>query len=129
MIMTINNKQVLRRRKELRNNATPEEIILWYYLKASQTGFKFKRQTSIGYYIVDFYCPLLRYVIEIDGSQHNENKEYDQERSNFLVAQGCTVRRFWNNELHQQLSNVLDTIMLDLQKLTTTPARTSPPLL
>ena len=55
------------RRKELRNNATLEETLLWSKLKHSQLGLKFRRQHSIGGYIVDFYCPAKRLVIEIDG--------------------------------------------------------------
>lgn len=119
--MTINDSKLIIRRRNLRNNATPEEIILWNYLKQSKMGFKFKRQASIGYYIADFYCPLFRYIIELDGSQHVGNKEYDLGRSNFLVSKGCTVRRFWNNQIHKELPDVLDIIYSDLQKLNTTP--------
>jgi very-short-patch-repair endonuclease len=59
-------------RRELRTNATLQEIILWSRLKNDQLGFKFRRQHSFGKYIADFYCPKLRLVIEIDGSQHLE---------------------------------------------------------
>ena len=123
--MTINDHRSLTRRRDLRNNATPEERILWNYLRQSKTTFKFKRQASIGYYITDFYCPSLRYVIELDGVQHIENKEYDKQRDIYLVSQGCFVRRFGNNEVNGDLPNVLNTIYNDLRNLNTTPARYS----
>lgn len=112
-----NDKSFQSRRKELRNAATPEEGILWRYLKGSKMGNKFSRQISIGSFIVDFYCPKYKYVIELDGSQHIENREYDIERDNFLRSQGCTVRRFWNNSVHGELANVLQTISNDLDEL------------
>ena len=65
-----NNKTLADRRKELRNNATPQEAILWQHLKDSNFGCKFRRQHSIGPYIVDFYCPSKKLIIELDGSQH-----------------------------------------------------------
>jgi very-short-patch-repair endonuclease len=102
---------------------TAEEVILWNHLKNSELGYKFRRQASIGYYIADFYCPRYRYIIELDGSQHIENSEYDQERDNFLRSKGCTVRRFWNNKIHTELQDVVTTIRNDLDNLknSTTP--------
>jgi len=75
-----NIKKFFDRRKDLRNNSTPQEDILWSKLKHSQLGFKFRRQHSIGGYIVDFYCPSKKLVIEIDGPAHllKENREYDK---------------------------------------------------
>ncbi len=64
-------------------------------------GFKFFRQYGNGPYILDFYCPELKLVIELDGGQHNkkDHQEYDLIRTTFLVAQGIHVLRFWNNEV------------------------------
>ena len=78
---TIHNvKSLFERRKELRNNSTPQEILLWSKLKHSQVGFKFRRQHSIGGYIVDFYCPAKKLIIELDGKHHlkKENKLDDE---------------------------------------------------
>ena len=80
-----NITKLIERRKELRNKSTPEEILLWLRLKNSQTGFKFRRQHSIGGYIADFYCPSKKLIIEIDGPQHLKNKEYDKIRSDYNV--------------------------------------------
>jgi very-short-patch-repair endonuclease len=111
--MRIHNKKIfIERRKDLRNNSTPQEIILWLQLKDSNLGYKFRRQHSIGPYIVDFYCPEKKLVIEIDGSQHGEvdAKEYDEERDAYLDSLGLTVLRFWNSEVNNHLPVVLQKI-------------------
>ena len=106
----LHNKQVFyERRKALRNNATPQEIKLWQYLQQSWQGYKFRRQHSVGPYIVDFYCPKKKLVIEIDGNQHGQAdaREYDQERDQYLQALEITVLRFWNHEVNTNLPGVL----------------------
>jgi len=107
---TVNNiKPLVGRRKELRNNSTPEEILLWLRLKNSQIGFKFRRQHSIGGYIVDFYCPAKRLVIEIDGPRHfkKENREYDKIRSEFFEGLDIRVLRFTNKEVATETEKVV----------------------
>ncbi|OGI45724.1 hypothetical protein A2121_01430 [Candidatus Nomurabacteria bacterium GWB1_40_6] len=115
-----NVTKLLERRKELRNESTPEEILLWLQLKNSKIGFKFRRQHSIGGYIVDFYCPTNRVVIEIDGLQHSkkENKEYDKIRSKYLESLNIKVLRFTNLEISTETQKVVDKIK---EELTTTP--------
>lgn len=94
MMKIINNvTSLFYRRKELRNNSTPEEILLWLHLKSSQTGFKFRRQHSIGGYIADFYCPMKKLVVEIDGPIHLQNKEYDKVRTDYLEGLDIKVLR------------------------------------
>ena len=107
-----NIKKLLSRRKELRNNSTPEEILLWVQLKNSQTGFKFRRQHSIGGYIVDFYCPIKKLAVEIDGPQHlrKENKEYDDVRSEFLRGLDIKILRFTNSEVATETKKVIQKI-------------------
>jgi very-short-patch-repair endonuclease len=107
------------RRSELRNKATPQEKILWSYLRKNRLKYKFRRQHSVGSYIVDFYCAEKRLVIEIDGSQHNENQEYDKERTIYLEGLGHKVLRFWNNEINTNIIGVIDTIA---KILSTTPS-------
>ena len=101
------NRIFYERRKELRNNATPEENMLWQYLRRNGLGYKFQRQHSIGPYIADFFCASRRLIIEIDGSQHLENEEYDTERTNYLTTLDYKVLRFWNNEIKINLEGVL----------------------
>ena len=107
----IRNRSSLKaRRKELRKNQTDSERIIWQRLRNKQlNNLKFFRQYSFGIYILDFYCPAIRLVIELDGGQHmkEENKEYDQQRSSYLEANGIKVLRFWNNEVFENLEGVL----------------------
>lgn len=118
--MFINNRNSLKfRRKSLRNNATPQEIVLWSRLRNSQTGFKFRRQYSIGNYIVDFYCPEKKLAIEVDGSQHGNatNEAYDSARADYLDSLRVTVLRFWNNEVSINIEGV----MMKIEEALTTP--------
>lgn len=115
-----NITNLLQRRKELRNNATPEEILLWLRLKNFQAGFKFRRQHSIGGYIVDFYCPAKKLVIEIDGPQHfkKENREYDKIRTDYFEGLNIKVLRFTNSEVSMGTEAVVNRIKEEL----TTPS-------
>lgn len=80
-------------------------------------GFKFRRQHSIGKYIVDFYCPERKLIIELDGSQHIDNP-YDTERTRYLNKLGFKVLRFWDNEINNNLESVLMKIIEKLQNNT-----------
>ena len=107
---TVHNlAEVASKRKNLRNNLTPQEIMLWTRMKGKALGFKFRRQHSIGTYIVDFCCPSARLIIELDGSQHAEEKAeiYDETRTDYLRKLGYTILRFWNNEINANLESVL----------------------
>src|SRR5688572_7570971 len=78
-------------RTELRKHLTPAEAALWNYLKRSQLdGRKFRRQHSVGDYILDFYCPAERLAVELDGQVHRRYGAafYDRERSLFLEYYG-----------------------------------------
>ena len=100
--------------KELRKNMTDAEQILWYFLRANRLcGLKFKRQQPIGNYIVDFVNFQNRLIIEIDGSQHNENTnmEKDNIRTKFLEANGYKVLRFWNNDIFENIEACIETIL------------------
>jgi very-short-patch-repair endonuclease len=101
-------------RQELRRKSTPQEIILWSRLRNNQLGYKFRRQHSIGKYIVDFYCPEKRLIIEIDGSQHIDS-EYDKERDRYLKNLGFKVLRFWDNDINNNLAGVLLKIIENLK--------------
>jgi very-short-patch-repair endonuclease len=94
------NPDLVARAKALRGNMTPAEKKLWYqYLKT----FKFRvlRQRPIDHFIVDFYCPTLKLVIEIDGESHftEEGQDYDRERTQRLEGYGLKVLRFTNQQV------------------------------
>jgi very-short-patch-repair endonuclease len=98
------NPRLIERARELRKHPTPAEKKLWYeFLRTFQ--YRFIRQHTIDNYIVDFYCPLLKLVIEIDGEQHytEEGKTYDAERDGILAAYGLKVLRVANKEVMEDL--------------------------
>ncbi|MDH5723166.1 MAG: endonuclease domain-containing protein [Alphaproteobacteria bacterium] len=103
-----------KRARFLRKNMTDAEIKLWQKLKRNQLGVRFRRQYSIPPYIVDFYCPKQKLIIEVDGGQHNDSHA-DQKRSEFLERKGNRVLRFWNNEVLDNTEGVLEKIMRELQ--------------
>ncbi|OGY43807.1 MAG: hypothetical protein A3B89_03780 [Candidatus Buchananbacteria bacterium RIFCSPHIGHO2_02_FULL_40_13] len=101
-------------RKNLRNKLTFYEIILWSKLKNRQiNNRKFRRQHGIGNYIVDFFCPELKLVIEVDGANHSfdeKSEQYDTERKKYIESQGIKVIRFGNNEIKDNLIGVLEVV-------------------
>ena len=103
-------------RRELRKKATPEELLLWNKLKVRQlAGRKFRRQHSIDRWVVDFYCPAEKLIVELDGAHHftHEGKVADRERDT-LFAQELNMKiiRFPNSEVRDNIEGVLDTIRL-----------------
>src|SRR3977135_2186576 len=91
-------------RKDLRNSLTAAEAVLWKSLQKRQLlGKKFRRQVSLGRYIVDFYCAECRLVIELDGARHFSMTidEYEMERTKYLEGLGLRVIRFENRDLYE----------------------------
>ena len=100
--------QMLLRARQLRKELTPEEQRLWLRLRGNQIrDTAFRRQHAIGPYIVDFYAPKARLVIEIDGFQHSEDGEHDAQRTVYLGEKGIRVLRFWNNDVMNKIDHVL----------------------
>ncbi len=105
----LNSKQLFAR--QLRKQQTKTEHIVWQHIRAKRLkGLKFKRQQPLGNYIVDFICFEASLIIEIDGGQHAENKEYDKQRDDWLQTQGYKVLRFWNNDVLTNFEGVYDSI-------------------
>jgi very-short-patch-repair endonuclease len=105
------------RRKELRNNSTKAEQLLWKQLKNSRfENLKFRRQQGIGRYIVDFYCPNKMLVIELDGDSHyyDDAKEYDKVRDEFMKTEGLKVIRLTNNDIYKNINGVLEEIKKEI---------------
>ena len=105
------NKQLVSLAKRLRREMTKEERHLWYdYLRTYPV--RFLRQKVVGKYIVDFYCAEAKLVIELDGSQHYENRniENDAHRTAFLGDYGLKVIRIPNNEINQNFRGVCEYI-------------------
>ena len=119
------------RARELRRNGTKPEAKLWQVLRGTPLGFSFRRQHPVGPYILDFYSPVLRLAIELDGDQHCEQRAYDERRTRFLNARGIRVFRFWNTEVNENLDGVCERISEVIRTMTPTrnAARSDLPLL
>ena len=105
------NQRNVANAKALRSNQTDAESLLWRHFRAHRlAGAKFRRQQTIGPYIVDFVCFDKRLIIEVDGGQHLES-DRDMRRDAWLVEQGFSILRFWNNEVFQNTEGVLERIL------------------
>ena len=101
------------RARQLRLTLTPAEARLWKYLQSRQlAGRKFRRQHSVGPYILDFYCPRERLAVELDGAAHDHEQaaERDEARTRYLASLGIKVVRFENRDVMSNLEGVLQVI-------------------
>lgn len=116
----MNRTEWLDRRRELRQALTPAEAVLWQLLKGRQLeGLKFRRQHSVGPYILDFYCPALKLAIELDGASHACREEYDGQRTSYLSeTAGITVLRFENRVVFENPEQIFREVkeMMDANK-------------
>ncbi len=107
--------KMLHRAGELRKEPTPAEAKLWAYLRLMrEDGVHFRRQHAIGPYIPDFCAPSKKLIIELDGSQHLEQEEYDSERTAYLESRGYRVLRFWNGDVMNDINGVMGVILNEL---------------
>ena len=105
------NKELRKNARELRKNSTLSEVLLWNLLKNKRAnGLDFDRQRIIGNYIVDFYCPKLNLVIEIDGCSHDNKYTYDKKRDNYLKSLGLHVVHFDDYDVKFNINKVILTI-------------------
>jgi very-short-patch-repair endonuclease len=105
--------------RELRKNMTEAEKILWLRLRRKQVrGVQFYRQKPIGLYIVDFYAPAVKLVVELDGSQHYEAEHMtrDAERDLCLAEEGLLVIRFDNLQVLNEIDAVLEGIYHEIEQ-------------
>ena len=113
MTILFNISPLKRYRKKLRNNSTRTEIYFWIHVKNKQfLGLKFRRQYSIGRFIVDFYCTQYKLAIELDGNIHlrKDIRKYDKRRQKFIESFGITVLRFDNRAVLDNIELVFKTI-------------------
>ena len=90
---------------------TPQEVKLWVHLRSwRQRGFHFRRQSPRDGFIVDFVCLKQKLVVEVDGGQHNFDEHAARDRDRHSMRDGFRVLRFWNNDVDQNLTGVLETI-------------------
>jgi very-short-patch-repair endonuclease len=109
------NPKTMHRAGELRREPTPAEKKLWAYLHGNKlNGVNFRRQHAIGNFVPDFVSIKKKLVIELDGSQHLEQEEYDVARTRYLESQGYKVIRFWNNDVMNNIEGILRAIEVAL---------------
>ena len=113
------NRKIKQTARRLRIEMTDSERKLWYRLRRKQIrDVQFYRQKPIGNYIVDFYAPQAKLVVEVDGSQHMDEKgiQKDKQRDAYLKSQGLEVLRFDNLQVLRKLEAVLEIIFLAVRK-------------
>jgi very-short-patch-repair endonuclease len=99
-------KQIARK---LLKDMTLAEILLWKEIKGKKVlGCDFHRQKPIDEYVVDFYCPRLKLVLEIDGDSHDEKEELDKIRQEKLESKGLTVLRFWDLDVRANVDGIVE---------------------
>jgi very-short-patch-repair endonuclease len=109
--------------KSLRSNLTEAERCLWKRLRLKHLGYAFYRQKPIGDYIVDFYCPKARLVVEVDGGQHfnEDNARNDKIRDEYMLSLGLTILRFSNSEVLEYTDSIAEAIYGFLDKILPIP--------
>ncbi|OGI60568.1 hypothetical protein A2641_03480 [Candidatus Nomurabacteria bacterium RIFCSPHIGHO2_01_FULL_37_25] len=99
----------------LRHKETKAEKMLWRELRNRKLGIKFRRQHPLEKFILDFYAPEIKLCVELDGSSHKENLEYDKLRTEYLKSNEIRTIRFWNREVETNLENVLEKIKKEIK--------------
>ena len=109
----IDRNATIVRARELRRKLTLPEGLLWRVLRTRPRGFKFRRQHPIGWYIVDFYCPAAKLVIEVDGEGHSmgDAPRHDEIRDDWQRKQGLRVIRFAAADMMSDLDSVVTAIL------------------
>jgi very-short-patch-repair endonuclease len=104
-------QKILQAARDLRKDPTCSEALLWQALRRKQlNGIKFRRQQPIGPFVVDFYAPSIRLVVEIDGAIHQQQQEADQARQMILESLDLDVLRFSASQVEDELDSVLSAI-------------------
>ena len=108
-------RTLLEAARELRSSLTPAECILWNALRNRRFRYrKFQRQVPIDRFVVDFLCKQSKLILELDGGIHDDQREHDQEREEYLQERGYRILRFRNEELYKDLEVVLKRIEEEL---------------
>lgn len=113
MTIAYNRHEELEKRRALRQRSPEMERVLWQMLRGRRlNNLKFRRQYSVGPYVLDFYCPILKLALEIDGFSHDgpDAQEYDAERQRYIEAHGIRFLRFPNASVHTDPKSVLAAI-------------------
>jgi very-short-patch-repair endonuclease len=108
------------KRRNLRRRSTKAERLMWQNLRNRRfEGYKFRRQVSVGFFVLDFYCPQLKLAIEVDGYSHDseEAKKYDAERQEIIENHGVRFLRIRDEEVHENIEKALDKVKAEIRRL------------
>ena len=107
-------KSLIQNAKDLRSLMTPAEKMLWKRLRGKKmNGYKFYRQVPIDRFVVDFYCPEKKLIVELDGEIHDREdvKEHDKNREEVFLGKGLRTIRFRNEEVFKNMNGVCEQIV------------------
>lgn len=122
MTIIFNRNEQTGLRRRLRRKSTKAEQLLWQYLRNEKlNGIKFRRQYSVNKYVLDFYSPLNKLAIELDGDVHldKEVKDNDEIRENYIKGFGIKLIRFKNEMVMNNIEEVLKVILANINNLRT----------
>ena len=120
MLEQFNNRKALKdKRRALRSNPTRAEYEMWHGLRSQRSGYKFRRQQSLSPFIVDFYLPEYKLVVEIDGASHDDvdQKKYDDRRTEYLQNNGIEVIRFTDGEVLWSVDMCVEKILAKVEEM------------
>jgi very-short-patch-repair endonuclease len=113
--------------RRLRHHQTDAERLLWFRLRDRRlAGWKFKRQAPIDRCVVDFFCADAKLIVELDGGQHDHDRERDADRSRVLEAMGYLALRFWNHDVMRNMDGVLEEILSTVNHHRSDPPHPTP---
>jgi len=128
MTKIFNRFEIKERRRSLRKNMPSAEIVLWSKLKGGQLkDLKFRRQYSVGKFIVDFYCPNYKLAVEVDGQSHGDSEKKDKERQKFIEGYGIKIIRVTNYKVYNNLNLVLEYILRTVREINEPPRPSGTP--
>jgi very-short-patch-repair endonuclease len=106
--------------RDLRNNSTLSEVLLWKQINGQKLGYEFHRQVPIGEFIVDFYCHEMMLAVEIDGDSHNDKYDYDMNRQKMLQNLGVKFIRFIDVDVKKNMAGVLSALRNKIDEIVKT---------
>ncbi len=105
--------------RKLRRETTEAEALLWKHIRdRNLVGIKFRRQHPIGRYIADFCCVEEKLIVELDGGQHADDSDQDEQRTQDIETYGYRIVRYWNSEVLNNIDSVLADIRMQAQDIT-----------
>ena len=116
-LLPMDQKETIKRGRELRSKMSPPEVILWKLIRRDQLGYRVRRQQPFEGYFLDFYIRALMVAIEVDGRIHEGQNEYDQFRDSILESKGVTIIRIPARSIFEDPASVVDFLVVRLAEI------------